>query len=730
MKNKTLKHIFISFVISAFCVMTIVLIEQMGLLSFLEQKTLDLRIQNRDGQDKGNDDVVIILVDEASLQSMKSLVGRWPWPRSLFAELNFFLAEQGAKAVLYDILFTEPQTARNEEGELGADDIDLVASSIDNPHVIHAAQLLKESESREENLQLGIPLPSVFVEKFGLTVAGNFKIFEIGNNNFYLPIPELYENISGIGIVEFLPDSDGVFRRTKLLRGYQNNFFPVLSMASLIHINPDRQFSIEKNYLNWGDIAVPLMPNGDYLVNPKKEFQTLSIGGVFSTIQQIQEGNFENLILDPEIFKDKIVLIGASAVGVEDLKPTSYGPNFPGVYLHASIISNLKEKDFIKRVPLQLEVILTFFIAFIVAFLITSRINIYYKSIIPIAIILAYLYLVFQLFNLYQFWMSAVFPILGGMLAVYASSFIYMAFTEGRERLKTKRMFSQFVSPSVLSEVMETRSSLTSEIGAKEELSVLFSDIRGFTAFSETLKPEKVVELLNFYLHEMVELVFKYNGTLDKFIGDAVMAFWGAPIKDDNHAEQSVQCAMNMISQLKKVNRHFSDKDLPEIKIGIGINSGPMIVGNIGSVKRLDYTVIGDNVNLASRIEGLTKSYECSIIISESTKKLLNDDFICRIIDRVRVKGKNEPIVLYEPLAGPEHDTSARAKAKTIASLSDSAFKAYRDKNWDIAIKAYQDLSEIIVNDTVCDVFINRCKEYRQKPPSDSWDGTYSFTTK
>ncbi|MBU3915977.1 adenylate/guanylate cyclase domain-containing protein, partial [bacterium] len=702
---------------------------QLGLISFLELKTFDMRVQLRDGQEKGHDDIVIILVDEASLQSMQNLAGRWPWPRTLYADLNYFLAEKGAKVVLYDILFTEPQTPRNKNGELGKSDNDLVTSSIEYPHIIHAAQLLQEGKNRDIDHLLDRPLPPSFIKNFSLNITGKKQIFDSGNNNYYLPIPELYENVSGVGIVEFLPDDDGVFRRTKLLRSYQGLFFPVLSMAAVIHTNAGRELNVEDNFLNWGESKIPLLSDGTYLVNPKKEYQVLSIGGIFSTIQQIQEGNLENLVVNPDILKDKIVLIGASAVGVEDLKQIAYGPNFPGVYLHASIISNILADDYIKRASLGIEVLITIVLVLIITLLVTRQMKIYYKTVIPLLIIFAYLYFVFQLFNIGGIWMSAVFPVLA-MLAVYASSFVFMTFTESSERLKTRKMFSQFVSPDVLAKVMESGSSLTAEIGAKENLTVLFSDIRGFTSLSETIQPEKVVEFLNYYLHEMVELVFKYHGTLDKFIGDAVMAFWGAPIKEERHARQAVLCALDMIDELKRINTYFLSKALPEIKIGIGMNSGPMIVGNIGSVKRLDYTVIGDNVNLASRIEGLTKTYGCSIIISESTNKMLDNDFICRIVDQVRVKGKSEPIVLYQPLTGPGHDAKTKEKAKETVAIAAKAFAAYQNKDWDTAENSYKQLLVLDPDDLVSKNFIAKCRDYRTNPPSAEWDGAYSYTTK
>ncbi len=729
MKVKTRKRFVVSLIISLVCVAILLFVEQIGGLAFLEQKTFDMRVQYREGQKTGHEDIVIVLIDEASLESMNPLVGRWPWPRTLYAELNLFLAEQGVKAVLYDILFTEPQIPRDENGELGPDDIDLVTSSMEMGHAIHAVQLLHEPMRDPRDSVLGRQLPELFVERFSLKANGSAELFESGNNNYYLPLAELYENTAGIGVVEFLPDNDGVFRRTKLIRTYQGRMFPVLSLAALIHQQPENEISITDNSINWGQTLIPLQDNGDFLINPKNEFRTLSIGGVFATIQQIDQGNFEDLIIDPDMFRDKIVLVGASAVGVEDLKPTPYGPNFPGVFLHASIISNVLENDFIAKPPLFVEIIVSVLIAFLIAWIITSDIKIWFKSTIPLVITFSYVLIAYYLFSSFQVWLAIVFPVIGGMLSVYAASFIYMAFTEGSERLKTKRMFSQYLSPSVLSEVMESKS-LTAEIGETKQLTILFSDIRGFTSISESLESGKVVEMLNYYLHEMVELVFKYKGTLDKFIGDAVMAFWGAPIAMKNHARQSVSCALEMIDQLKVINQHFKTNDFPEIKIGVGLNTGPVIVGNIGSTKRLDYTVIGDNVNLASRIEGLTKKYGCSILITESAHEMLDETFVCRTIDRVRVKGKTEPAMIYEPLTNPDTNVEERRLFERIAQLTNKGFNAYLNKDWAVAEDAYQQVLEVNKNDSVAGIFIKRIREFKSESPPESWDGCYVYTSK
>jgi adenylate cyclase len=286
-------------------------------------------------------------------------------------------------------------------------------------------------------------------------------------------------------------------------------------------------------------------------------------------------------------------------------------------------------------------------------------------------------------------------------------------------------MFTRYVSPAVLDQVMD-RGDLDMSVSSREYLSILFSDIRSFTSISEQLQPEQVVDLLNTYFSVMSEIAFKYSGTLDKFIGDAIMAFWGAPIRTDDHANKSVLTALEMIKALDHVNQIMQEKGYPQIEIGLGINTDHVILGNIGSERKLDYTVIGDGVNLASRLEGLTKLYKCQIIISEHTYRSLTLDIPCALVDAVRVKGKKEPIRIYAPLALPDDDEIVIDVSKQTVLIAEKAFECYIDKRWDEAITLYQSLPM----DGLKEVFIQRCQEFQQNPAPDNWDGVYTLLTK
>ena len=731
MLNKKTKKILAGGLIVAIGFLLAVLLHVAGTTDLLELKTLDIRFQLSDRDTKANEDIIIVLIDEASLQSMQPLVGRWPWPRSLFADLIDFMTYAEAKAVMFDILFTETQRARSSEGDIGEDDFALVDSTIQSGAIIHAAQFVEDEEDEINKTLLNRPLSDEYVQKnaiAGIQIQENARTESA--NNYYIPFAELTDAANKIGIVEFRPDSDGVYRRSRLVRGYQGNFFPVLAFTFLYQFWSPESAVLGTELFQLGEELIPLQKDGSYLINMKKSYNTFSIGGIFSSMQKIQAGDLENLLVNPEEFKDKIVIVGASAAGVEDLKHTSTGDDVPGVLLHASILSNLLERDHIKNVPAWQFFPIIFILCLITAIVILRFQSVVIQNSIPVIFILIYLLISYVLFDRYRIWLPVIVALIG-LGTVYVGSYIFVSFTEGREKRKTRKMLSQYVSPAVLSEVMDkSDSALTAEVGTSEELSILFSDIRSFTSFSEAVEASQVVEQLNYYLQEMVDLVFEHEGTLDKFIGDAVMAFWGAPIINPAHARHAVMTALDMIDRMDYVNKHFTEMNYPLFKIGVGIHTGKVILGNIGSDKKLDYTVIGDGVNLASRMEGLTKEYGCPILISESTYQVIKGEIYSRIIDSVRVKGKDKPISIYQPLTNPNAKPEEIETGKQMAEQVGEAFGLYQSRQWPESIKMYQEILKIWVDDKSSQSMIERCQEFMESPPPDDWDGCYTMKTK
>jgi adenylate cyclase len=305
-------------------------------------------------------------------------------------------------------------------------------------------------------------------------------------------------------------------------------------------------------------------------------------------------------------------------------------------------------------------------------------------------------------------------------------SFAYLSITEGREKREIRKIFAQYVDPTVLGTLLDEKSDVPkAKLGSRVKVTILFSDIRGFTSISERLDAAKVVELLNGYLSEMVDVIFKHKGTIDKFIGDAIMAYWGAPIMTKDHSIETVLAAFDMRRQLEVFNQERIAKGEVPLDMGVGINTGDVIYGNIGSEKKRDATLIGDNVNLASRMEGLTKVYGSPILITESTCEQISAEIPCRIIDMVRVVGKKTGIRIYEPL-----DQKADSATDKITALSEEGFNYYLKQNWSAAIKSYSAILSIKPEDKTSKIFLERCEAYMSIGPDADWDGVYTMLKK
>lgn len=308
------------------------------------------------------------------------------------------------------------------------------------------------------------------------------------------------------------------------------------------------------------------------------------------------------------------------------------------------------------------------------------------------------------------------------LFLVYFSEISYMYLSERKSKAQIKEAFSKYVASDVVEEILKDPSKLKLG-GSKEEITVFFSDIRGFTSFSEKLTPEKLVHVLNEYLSAMTDIILNHNGLVDKYIGDAIMAFWGAPIKNKEHAKIACDASLDMIKELENLKKKWQKEGFPEINIGIGLNSGNAVIGNVGSSERFDYTAIGDNINLGSRLESLTKHYGVSIIISEKTKEEAGNEFVTRKLDFVKVKGKNEPIEIYE-LVGRAGKVSQEQLDKI--DNYNRALELYSKKKWDSAIKNFEKLRE----DKSAKEMIERCRYFMKNPPETSWKGEWEMKDK
>lgn len=652
------------------------------------------------------DDIALVMLDEASLATLKPDLGRFPWPRWIYGDVLRFLKLGHPRAVIFDILFSEPDVATPDN------DRQFATASAELTSV-HAARILLDGDDVDATANEDLKRHRIGTAA-GLTSSVT---------QFIPPIPQLWETAAAVGFVDLTPDRDGVVRRTPLARSHRDDVFPALSIAVLRAAAPLSSHVIEDFV---GDENQRVVPSAVEAFNIAfySHFKQYSFASLVSAAKNIAEGNIENLLVHPDEFRDKIVFIGASAAGLDDLKPTPLSPATPGVYIHASVVGNMLSGDVLQHPPGAHAYIMIVLLAFVSAFATVTSTRLVWQIALPPLVFATFTAFGFWLFSLG--WIVAMAAPLMSALATWLIALAYTNVIQGKDRRKVRRLLAQYVSPSMLAAVVDKyEDAAGTQAGTREHMTVLFSDIRSFTSISENLEAEQVVELLNAHFSVMTEVIFSYDGTLDKFIGDAIMAFWGAPLRCVDHAEKAVRAAIAMTEGLDKVNTVLRTRNLPQIRLGIGLNTGQVILGNIGSERKLDYTVIGDNVNLASRMEGLTSKYGCGVLISESTFDAVATDIPCVLIDRVRVKGKKKPIGIYAPLAVLERAAESNCTSE-LKELLDLAFTHYSQRQWDEALAAYGRVPIAGVRE----VFCRRCQDFKANPPDAAWDGITSLDSK
>jgi adenylate cyclase len=546
-------------------------------------------------------------------------------------------------------------------------------------------------------------------------------------------LPIFQKAAANAGHINPLFDFDGSSRRVPMLAEYQGKYYESLplAMARALLDNPlivpgfPSKMAFASRYQNdleWLDLStahktvrIPVDKNVATLI-PYRGFQ-----GSFRYVSaaDVLSGKAERAWL-----KGKIVLCGTSAPGLVDLRATPVGSHYPGVEIHANMLAGILDAS-IKGKPAYLvgaEVLLLSFCVLLLAILL-PRLSPLRATVLTSGLLLAVVALNLQLWSA-----GLVMPLVstvGGILALYVQDMSWGYFFESRNKRKLTERFGQYVPPELV-EKMAQDPDIYSMEGKNEELTVLFSDVRGFTSISEGLEPKELTRLMNEYLDSMTQVIRRYHGTLDKYMGDAIMAFWGAPVSDADHARHAVMTALEMQSELRKLDKPFIEHGWPPLKIGVGINTGNMTVGDMGSRVRMAYTVMGDAVNLGSRLEELTKQYGVGIIVSEFTKALA-ENFIYRELDRVRVKGKDKSVAIFEPVGTPEQVSES---LKEELQLWESALRLYRSREWRQLEPLLNTLLQMNPAYHPYQLYTTRMVHFRDNPPGAEWDGVTTYETK
>ncbi len=626
-----------------------------GFLSDIQLRLAD----NLYGGKPAFDSINIIAIDDESLQE----IGRWPWNRTVFADVVDYLSE--AKAIGIDVAFFEESDSLSDN---------------------MLSDAIKRSEDRGVPVVLPVEFTSFVYDKRSKNVVGK---------DFLKPIPALSH--SKKGYINVITDDDGITRAVDL--GLSEKFdhfayvvFKEFWKKDIKHELPDKQrFLVD-------------------FIGPPGSFRRYSLADVF--YKRVPRSSF----------RGKLVLIGATSPDLHDdyFVPTSKGKAMPGVEIHANLIQALINRNFLKQEHPVSVIAVIFFLSIILGlvFFVSKKIA---GLLLPLLII-GYVFFCVIAFG-YGVILNIVYPPLA-LAAVFISEILLSYLEEKKAKLQIRNAFSKYVSPAVLDDVMADPKKLRLG-GVRKDITVFFSDIRGFTSISEKLSPEKLVHLLNEYLSAMTDIIMRHEGVVDKYIGDAIMAFWGAPLPQKDHAVLACSTSLDMLKKLNDLNKEWKKDRFPEIKIGIGLNSGPAVIGNMGSYERFDYTAMGDTINLGSRLESLTKQYGVRIIISESTKKLIDKagaGFVTRKLDLVRVKGKQKPVVIFELVC--REDELTEDKKEAIA-VFEKGLDLYLKRSWALAINEFRK-----VDDFASLEFIRRCRAFMKHPPEKDWDGVWVMKNK
>lgn len=742
-----------------------------SLVERMEFLIYDLRLEVMPKTQKAEENrIVIVDLDERSLQAE----GQYPWNRIKVGNLVAKLRDLGAVVVGFDITFPEPD--RSIRDLLAPIDLSQLGSSFNEtleaiePQIDADRYFASVMETLDVVLAINFNVtndvsynelpPSLFEvtaeEASRLTLndmsgfTGNYKVLQDATTGEF----------GGSGSMNQLPDADGIVRRVPLVIRYGNQLFPTLSLEMVRAFNFAQGYELITETIGDRDIVTGVQigrGQGTFVIPTDRRAQVLvpyAGGSSLNTNEHypyVSATDVLNDRADPALFENALVLVGASAPGLLDLRVTPLDQVYPGVEVHANMLNAILSSEQVAVVggeetdsasalsslsgaenrvfPFRpfdeagiivlLILLLGGLLSVLFPYLGATSLTLGGFSVMALLV-----WVNFQMWAVYNMDFTLVLPVLLILLLTMAN-LLYGFLNESQTRRTIKGMFDQYVPPAHIDSMLENPDNYSFE-GESKELTVLFSDIRSFTSISEALTATQLKTLLNEFFTPITGIIFDYHGTIDKYVGDMVMAFWGAPIDDEHHKAHAVEAALAMLEKVEELKVEFEKKGLPEVNIGIGVNTGMMNVGDMGSTYRRSYTVLGDAVNLGSRLESSTKKYGVKLLIGEETVKDL-EGFLLRQIDRVKVVGKVEAIQCYEPLC---RESEATDVLRERVDAYHKALELYYDQNWDEATARFQRLREAEPQTLLYQVYLGRIELLRQDPPGADWDGSFTHTEK
>lgn len=716
--SKPQARLWIHLLIASFSIILALFLSYSELFQTIEFKLLDLRFSLRGSEALKDSPVIIIGIDD---QSDESTPQRWPWPRSYFAHVIENLEEAGAKVIGIDVLFDEA-----------------------DPNGVAEDEQLAQVLARYDNIALTGKLE---------------RTTDLSSSTMITLVKPYHKFITGQttwGLVSVEADPDGFYRRYLVGQSYNDSLLPSFSAEIIRKTFADKTVRLQQDddYFYLGGYSVPKFDEFSTLINfagPARTFPYYSFDNVlddedFDLQDEYDVDAFDSpgdstLGIPPGlkysgVFKDKIVLIGSTMQELHDNFPTPFleyrsadgssaKAEMPGVEIHANAINTVLTNNYLKTLSFSLNMLLIVSCALLI-FIFNRFFKTLWSALAAGGILISYIIIAFLLFSRANLILNITAPALA-ILFSYGGQTLYQFLLTQKEKTMLRGAFAFYVPEKVIHELINNPEKLT--LGGEERVvTVMFSDVAGFTSMSEMLKPAELVALLNEYLTAMTDIILKHNGIIDKFEGDAIMAEFGVPVSFPHHARSACQAALDMQKELRRMRVRWHKQGKPMLHARVGINTGEMIVGNMGSRDVFDYTVMGDHVNLGSRLEGANKIYGTNIMISEFTYNHVKDDFHTRTLDQIRVKGKQKPVNVFEVIA--DRNVSLSSKFSDFLDAYAQGLQFYWDWNWEKAIDCFDYCTKLLPDDLPAKIYLERCQDFRIHPPPKDWDGVITMKEK
>ena len=691
-------------------------LDRVGLASRWDNPLSDWRARFLAEPSAATERVKLILLDQYSLDWGSETMGlSWPWPREVYGAVLDYLKRNGAKAAVFDVLYTEASASGVADDEL------LGAAAGRFGNFVGAVFLGKTTDQATRWPEYAKPNP-LRVEGLDAWLAAHpAAAKEIVSDAAAFPVPELAKNAAWLANVREVPDGDGVFRRAAPFRVFDGRVLPSLGFAGwLAGMNAvDVKAEIQPHALVVGGRRIPLDEAGRMILKFRGKsgtHQTFNAAEVIQSEVRLQEGG-QPPIQDGSVFTDAHVVFGFSAPGLKDLRPSPMGGDYPGPEIYATMLDNLLEGDFLQDAPSAAVWLWVLALALAAGVGAASARNGWQSG--AAALVLVPLPVLAGLAAWQAgYVLPAAGPMMGVVIALLGGAVINFVL-EGRQKMFIKGAFKHYLSAEVIEQIMRDPGSLKLG-GERRELTIFFSDLQGFSTISERLGPEDLTKLLNDYLSDMTDIILEEGGTLDKYEGDAIIAFWNAPLMQPDHAVRAVRASVRCQKKLAERRAEFEERTGAVLKMRIGLNTGPVVVGNMGSSNRFDYTVLGDAANLASRLEGANKALGTYMMVAESTWSQTNGAFPGRELGQLTVVGRKTPVRVYEA-TGLEGEAAGAAEKAFEAALA-----LARAQQWLPAAEAFEKLAE----EAAAKTYAAKCRALTAAGPDAAWDGIWNLTEK